>query len=140
MALLHRSFAYMDGLIDPPSSLHRLDAHGLQQKAQTEHLWIVGPPLMAAAFFRQEADALYVGKLAVHPKAQGEGYGRALILAAEALARKLGCPVLRLETRVELTGNHAAFARMGFVKTAETAHPGYDRPTAITMEKPVTRT
>lgn len=125
----------MDGVIDPPSSLHRLNASGLEQKARTEHLWIVGPPLVACAFFREEPGALYVGKLAVHPDAQGAGHGRALIRAAESLARDLALPALRLETRVELTGNHGAFARMGFVKIAETAHPGFERATAITMEK-----
>lgn len=54
---------------------------------------------------------------------------------AETLARRDGNSKLRLETRVELTENHAAFGRMGFVKVSETAHAGFDRPTSITMEK-----
>ncbi len=33
LALLHRAFAFMEGRIDPPSSLHRLDAAGLAAKA-----------------------------------------------------------------------------------------------------------
>jgi phosphinothricin acetyltransferase len=44
---------------------------------------------------------------------------------------------LELETRIELTENHATFARMGFIKTAETAHPGYERPTSIKMRATV---
>lgn len=135
--LLHVSFRYMEGLIDPPSSLHRLDPPGLAAKALTEHLWIVDPPLVACAYFRETTEALYIGKLAVHPKMQGQGLGRALILAAEKLARDLGLPRLQLETRIELTDNHAVFARLGFAKTGEKVHEGFDRPTSITMEKPL---
>ncbi|RUY90914.1 GNAT family N-acetyltransferase, partial [Mesorhizobium sp. M7A.F.Ca.CA.003.01.2.1] len=36
---------------------------------------------------------------------------------------------------IELTANHAAFARLGFRETGRTAHDGYARPTSITMRK-----
>ena len=55
--------------------------------------------------------------------------------AAEALARAAGKPVLELQARVELTGNQAAFSRLGFVETERTAHAGYNRPTSVTMRK-----
>ena len=42
---------------------------------------------------------------------------------------------LELQTRIELTENHATFGALGFKKIAETAHPGYSRPTSITMRK-----
>ena len=45
--------------------------------------------------------------------------------------------MLELSTRIELVENHATFARMGFAKTAETAHEGFDRPTSIVMRAPV---
>ncbi|SPF80202.1 GNAT family N-acetyltransferase [Pseudoprimorskyibacter insulae] len=135
LALILDSFAYMDGVIDPPSSAHRLTPASMAQKARDEHLYLVGAPPVACAFFRPEPDALYVGKLAVSPAYQRQGLGAALMAEGEALARRLGLPKLRLETRVELTGNHAAFARMGFVKIAEKAHAGFDRATSITMEK-----
>ncbi|MCB1335577.1 MAG: GNAT family N-acetyltransferase [Roseivivax sp.] len=128
----------MDGVIDPPSSAHRLSVDSLRDRAAAEHLYLVGTdPILACAFFAEQPDALYIGKLAVDPSQQGRGLGRALVAEAEALARRLGLPRLRLETRIELTGNHAAFARMGFVRTAEKAHPGFDRTTSITMEKPL---
>ena len=57
--------------------------------------------------------------------------------AAEDFARDSGHAVLELETRIELTENHETFAAMGFVRTAEHAHAGYDRPTSITMKKPL---
>lgn len=85
---------------------------------------------------RPKDDALYVGKLAVRPGMQGQGIGRALVAAAREEARARGLPALELQTRIELAENHAAFARMGFVKVAETAHPGFARPTSITMRAP----
>ncbi|WGW03163.1 GNAT family N-acetyltransferase [Tropicibacter oceani] len=138
---LHRlimdSFAYMDGVIDPPSSAHQLTPEILARKAQDEHLYLSGDPLTGCGFFAPRPDALYIGKLAIAPGAQGRGLGRAFVAQAEALARDLSLPKLQLETRIELTANHAAFAALGFVTTAHKAHPGFDRPTSITMEKPL---
>ena len=56
-------------------------------------------------------------------------------VTAEAIARDLGKPTLRLETRIELTGNHRRFGAWGFVRTAEKSHAGYDRITFIEMQK-----
>ena len=137
LALILGAFAYMDGVIDPPSSAHRLTPISLAAKAQAEIAYaaIEGQTLLGCVFCRPEAGSLYIGKLAVAPGFQGRGAGRLLLEKAEQLARERGLPELRLETRVELTGNHAAFARWGFVRTGEYAHPGFDRITAIEMRK-----
>ena len=66
---------------------------------------------------------------------RGTGLARQLVDLAGTRARALGFDILELKTRVELVENHAAFARLGFVKTGEAAHPGYDRPTSIIMQK-----
>ena len=42
---------------------------------------------------------------------------------------------LELETRIELTENHAAFAALGYVKTGKTAPSGYDRPIGTTTSR-----
>ena len=140
LALLHRAFAYMEGRIDPPSSLHRLDAAGLAEKARAELCLLAfrDGRLAGCVFCAPRADCLYVGKLAVEPALHGQGIGRALMARAEAEARALGLPALELQTRVELAEIHAAFAAMGFVRTGETAHPGYGRPTSVTMRKVLT--
>jgi GNAT superfamily N-acetyltransferase len=72
----------------------------------------------------------------VRPGLQGLGVGKTLMAAVRAEAKRLGIKMLELQTRIELTENHATFARMGFVKTGETAHAGFDRPTSITMRAP----
>ncbi|MDF2233485.1 GNAT family N-acetyltransferase [Albimonas sp. CAU 1670] len=142
--LIRQAFAYMEGRIDPPSSLGRMDAAALKAKAGEETLLLAhapadgpdgAPRLVGCLFAAERPGALYVGKLAVRPDLQGAGVGAALMGAAEALARARGLPALELQTRVELTGNHAAFARMGFVKVGETRHPGYDRATSLTFRK-----
>ena len=135
LTLIRRAFAGMEGVIDPPSSLHRLTVEGVAEQAVRGEVWVIGRPALACVFLTVQEDALYVGKLAVDPVAQGRGHGRALLNLAEARARALGLPALELQTRVELVGNHAVFRHLGFVQTGESAHPGYDRPTSLTFRR-----
>ena len=136
-ALIMNAFAYMDGRIDPPSSAHRLTPENLREKASVEIgiVAIEDGQLLGCVFCKAEPETLYIGKFAISPKAQGKGLGRLLLTATENLARELGLGTLRLETRIELTDNHAVFGKWGFMKTAENAHAGYDRPTSIEMKK-----
>lgn len=136
-ALIMDAFAYMEGLIDPPSSAHRLTPDNLKEKAgvETGIVAVEGSDLLGCVFCKAEPESLYIGKFAISPRAQGKGVGRLLLAAAEARARELGAPALRLETRIELTANHAIFSKWGFVRTAERSHPGYDRVTQIEMRK-----
>lgn len=136
-ALIHEAFAYMDGVVDPPASGLRLTVEELRAKVRSETGLIVydGGRIVGCAFLAERQDHLYLGKLAVARDYQRHGIGRALLRHAESLAIKAGKPAIQLQTRIELTGNHAAFGRMGFVRTGETAHPGFDRPTSVTMRK-----
>lgn len=137
--LLRRAFAYMDGVIEPPSSVHRLTAADLAAKAQREtgFVAVVDGVLAGCAFVLERETDCYIGKVAVSPALQGRGIGRLLFAAAENHARRRGKQALELQTRIELVGNHAAFGRLGFREIARTAHHGYDRPTSITMRKPL---
>jgi GNAT superfamily N-acetyltransferase len=137
-ALILDAFAFMEGRVDPPSSALRLTARSMAEDAAKGALLLaeLESALAGCVFVRPKGDALYVGKLAVRPALQGQGVGKALVAAARAEARARGLQVLELQTRIELRENHAAFARMGFVKIAETTHPGYVRPTSVTMRAP----
>jgi phosphinothricin acetyltransferase len=134
LALIRAAFAFMDGVIDPPSSMHRLTRESL---AASGEVWALGTPPVACAVFTVRPPVLYVGKLAVAGAARGQGHARALLELAEARARALGLAALELQTRVELAGNQAAFRALGFVETGRTAHPGHDRPTSVTMRRGV---
>ncbi len=133
--LVLRAYAFMDERIDPPSSLHRMDAAAFRQKADDETLIICthNDSLVGCMFCRLDGAWLYVGKVAVDPHWQGQGIGRKLFDQAFSLARRLGATGLELQTRVELTENHRAFEKLGFTKTGQTTHKGYARPTSITM-------
>ena len=137
LALIRRAFAYMDGVIDPPSSAHLLSADSLAEKAKREagFLAVENGRIVGCVFALERARDFYVGKLAVEPALQGQGVGARLMQAVEDLARERDKDAIELQARIELTANHAAFARLGFRETERTAHAGYDRLTSITMQK-----
>ncbi|RWE02698.1 GNAT family N-acetyltransferase [Mesorhizobium sp.] len=137
LALILRAFAYMDGVIDPPSSARLLTPENLMSKAgqETAFLAVENGQVVGCIFALERAKDFYVGKLAVEPGLQGRGIGGRLMQAVEDFARRRGKHAIELQTRIELAANHAAFARLGFRESARTAHEGYDRPTSITMRK-----
>lgn len=139
LALIRTTFAYMEGRIDPPSSMHRLTLAELEVQAETAEVWVIEESgrVVACVMLTPKAGALYLGKLAVAVTHRGRGLARRLVALAEERARALGLPAVELQSRVELTENHSAFAALGFRVAAETAHPGFDRPTSLTFVKPI---
>jgi GNAT superfamily N-acetyltransferase len=138
LTLLHLAFAGMEGRIDPPSSLHRLTENDIDEFAGEEILLGIEneeQELIACLFATVRSDHVYLGKWAVHPAYQKFGCARALMAWVEDTASSYGINKLVLETRIELIENQLIFESLGFVKTEETTHDGYDKPTSITMEK-----
>lgn len=127
----------MEGRIDPPSSLHRLTAADLSASAREGEVWLIGAKPLACMVLTPKGDALYLGKLAVAEAARGQGLARRMIALACDRARDRGLKAVELQTRVELTANHATFRALGFTETGRSAHPGYDRPTSITFRRAV---
>lgn len=139
LRLIRQSFAYMQGRIDPPSSMHRLTPDSIAAHAREQEIWVIedhGMPI-ACVFLTVKPNRLYLGKLAVAQAWRGHGLARTLIAKAEERARDLNLPLLELQTRIELVDNHATFAAMGFAQSGATAHDGYDHPTSLTFSKPV---
>jgi GNAT superfamily N-acetyltransferase len=141
LALIRAAFAYMEGRIDPPSSILRTTTADLEHLSRVGEVWVIPAPgtgaPIACMVLQPRADCLYIGKVAVEAAFRGQGLSRGLIDLAHSRARALGLPVLELQVRVELAENHAIYRRLGFAPHAETAHPGFDRPTSITYRKPV---
>jgi ribosomal protein S18 acetylase RimI-like enzyme len=135
LTLLHDAFAYMDGRIDPPSSLHVLTPQSFTDQTTRGEIWTLGHPPVACVFLTPKPHALYIGKLAVAASQRRQGLARQLIDLAATRARALHLPALELQTRIELTENHATFRALGFAEVARTAHPGYDRPTSLTFHR-----
>lgn len=138
-SLVANAFAYMDGQVDPPSSIYRWSPDVFAAEAQSGAAYLAEDQgaLVGVGFGKVAGDAYHVGKIAVAPEARGKGVAKAIIAMADADTKLHGLAALELESRIELTENHQTFAALGFAKTGETAHHGYDRPTSITMRKPV---
>ncbi|OIQ27106.1 MAG: GNAT family N-acetyltransferase [Alphaproteobacteria bacterium MedPE-SWcel] len=137
LAVMQEAFASVEGRIDPPSSIHQMTLADLVIQSETKEIWCTGTPPEACVILSPTDDAIYISKLAVASSLRRAGLGRQLVDLAVERARALGLPALELQVRIELVENHAAFARMGFVPSGSSAHPGYDRPTSLTMRRPL---
>lgn len=139
LELLLKAFAFMQGRIDPPSSLLRMTSATLKQKAKDEDLFLILRETRPAAclFGHPDGQDYYIGKLAVAEDVRGQGLASLMIDAAVRHARLSGNKGLRLQTRVELRENHRAFRAMGFHLTGASAHPGYARATSLTFRRPL---
>ncbi|MGN6379870.1 MAG: GNAT family N-acetyltransferase [Gaiellales bacterium] len=83
-----------------------------------------------------EPDHLLVENVAVAPRCQGHGLGRLLLDHAEAQARELGLPELRLYTNQAMTENLAMYPRLGYVEAGRNVEHGFAR---VHFRKPVSQ-
>jgi GNAT superfamily N-acetyltransferase len=137
--LLHEAFRYMEGRIDPPTSVETMGIEAIKKKAQDEILIVAHDEgkLVGCAFAALRDDCVFLSKVAVALTSRRQGITRSMLEAADEIARQHGKPFLKLQTRIELVENQVTFGALGFMKVAETAHPGYSRATSITMRRPV---
>lgn len=98
------------------------------------HLLEEGGERLGLIVQRAAADHLYIDILAVAPAAQRRGIGRRLLDFAEAEARRLGLPALRLFTNAKMTENLRFYPRLGYRQTAARREDGFDR---VYFEKPL---
>lgn len=80
----------------------------------------------------RDGAAPLLDNVAVAPRAQGQGVGRALIAHAEAAARRRGAGSLRLYTHEKMIENIALYRRLGFAEIARIDEKGFRR---VYMEK-----
>jgi ribosomal protein S18 acetylase RimI-like enzyme len=76
--------------------------------------------LLSCVYLQTKPDCLYLGMLTVKPSLQAAGLGRHMLHYAEAHARQLGLPVIRMtviNTRTELI---AWYERRGYSDTGQT--------------------
>jgi ribosomal protein S18 acetylase RimI-like enzyme len=138
-AVIRAAFADQGALTEPPSSALRENAEAVAGKIaagggaglEAAGEWV------GAVLWTPQDDALYVGRLAVAPAGRGQGLAARLIAEAEVFARERGFKRLRLHARLALPMNRRLFARLGFTEVERRAHPGYDEPTFVVMEKPI---
>lgn len=73
------------------------------------------------------ADHLLLDNIAVDPACQAQGFGKQLMAFAEAEARRLCLPEVRLYTNALMTENLALYPRLGYRQTDRRMEQGYDR-------------
>ena len=141
-ALIRAAFATQSVATDPPPSAVRETATtvaaSLAADGQGGFAAWHADAMAGCVLWQLQPHGLYLGRLAVHPNHRGRGVAQALVGAVEAQARLLGLPRVVLSTRLVLADNRRLFARCGFAETAQHAHPGYERPTFVDMEKLMT--
>lgn len=137
VALIQRAFGEYRGKLRPESGalLETPDTIRVTMKTGTILLAERAGRIVGCVSVRRKDDCAYAGRLAVEPMERGIGVGRALLAAAEALARQMGSDRLRVDVRLKLRDNRAFFRALGFVEGAERCHPGFSSPTSIEMEK-----
>ncbi len=142
LELLRRAFQEYDGVLDPPSGVHKETLDSVREKMEMgawtlafEHETPVG-----CVWHETRGECVYLGRLAVLPEARGRGIGRALMDEVETQARAEKIYRVQLGVRAALPELRATYERRGYRVTAAQAHAGYREPTYFTLEKELPRT
>jgi len=137
VALLQRAFGEYRGKLRPESGALQETPDTIRAVMKTGTILLAerGGRILGCVSVRRKDDCAYAGRLAVEPMERGIGVGRALVAAAEALARQMGSDRLRVDVRLKLRDNQAFFRALGFVEGAERCHPGFSKPTYVELEK-----
>lgn len=137
VALIQRAFGQYRGKLRPESGALQETPETIREvmKSGTILLAERGGRILGCVSVRPKDGFAYAGRLAVEPMERGIGVGRALLAAAEALARQMGLRRLRVDVRLKLRDNRAFFRALGFVEGAERCHPGFRQPTYVELEK-----
>jgi ribosomal protein S18 acetylase RimI-like enzyme len=135
--LVRTAFAAQGRPTNPPSSALRETTEAIAGKIATGGGFGVfeAGALIAAVLWSLNGDALHVARVSIAPKARGRRLVRSLIAACEAEASRRGVRRMTLKTRLELPENERLFERFGFARLKVEAHPGFEAPTTVVMER-----
>ena len=112
-----------------------LDDHAARTQRGENFLCVDdGRPLAVIALAPEQAGALHIFNIAVHPDAQNRGLLRQLLAFAEARARHHGLLLLTLYTNQLMTRNRAIYVHLGFVEVRTEEASGYS---IVFMQRPV---
>jgi N-acetylglutamate synthase-like GNAT family acetyltransferase len=137
VALIQRAFGAYRGKLRPESGALQESPETIRAVMKTGTILLAerAGRVLGCVSVRRKEDCAYAGRLAVEPMERGIGVGRALLAAAEAVARQMGSDRLRVNVRLKLRDNRAFFRALGFREGAERCHAGFGRPTYVEMEK-----
>jgi GNAT superfamily N-acetyltransferase len=116
---------YIARMGKPPGPM--LDDYARRQRDAQLYMALIGNEPVGVAVLVLAGDHVELNNVAVHPRWQGRGIGRALIAFAEKTARERGVSELRLYTHATMTENIARYGRIGFIETHRETQEGYER-------------
>ena len=117
-------------VLDPPSgAIHEtLDGVRADLEAGGAIAW-VGPDAAGCLRYRQEADHIWVRRVAVLPEFRRRGIARALMEWVHGEAARRELPEVRLGVRRGVVATEKLYRDLGYRSVAEHYHPGYEDPT-----------
>lgn len=123
--------------LDPPSGAGRenLEDVRIDLAGRSGALALVDGRPVGCMRLAESGANLNVRRVAVEPSLQGRGVGTALMAWAEAEARRRGLAAVTVGVRVALPGNIDFYRRLGFEISESHSHPGFGRPTWVSMRK-----
>ena len=136
-ALIQASFEEYRGWLEPESGALRETAETISAAFGDHRILVAesGARLVGCVLAKRDGDALYLGRLSVHPDFRHRGIAGRLLAEIERQARAIGVRALTLGVRISLPGNLRFFEAHGFREIGREAHPGFDHPTSINMAK-----
>lgn len=125
-ALVHEAYCgYIARIGQQPGPM--LEDYVASIAAGAVHVLAEGDAIVGILVLIPERDAMLLDNIAVHPAAQGKGYGRRLLDFAESQARTAGFRAIRLYTHELMTENQTLYRRTGYIETHRAAEQGLKR-------------
>ncbi|MEV5320062.1 GNAT family N-acetyltransferase [Streptomyces sp. NPDC052687] len=90
-------------------------------------VFVTGDPVTGLVVLDAYEDHLFLDSIAVHPDAHGRGVGRRLLRFADAHARVLGLPEIRLYTNAMMWENQKIYPKYGYEVVERRVDGPYDR-------------
>jgi ribosomal protein S18 acetylase RimI-like enzyme len=110
-----------------------------RQVIASAQVWVavLDDQVVGVLVLTETAEGLVLENLAVEPRAQGLGVGKALLLLAESLARQAGRDEIRLFTNILMVENRVLYGRFGYREYDTRIEDGYCRVYMRKRLKPV---
>jgi ribosomal protein S18 acetylase RimI-like enzyme len=120
---------YIERIGKPPAPMladyyDLMQSHQIYVLCQDETSAIVGSIVLGLP---QGSSSVDINNLVVDPSQQGRGFGKALMMCAEDVARDNSRTSLDLYTNVKMYENFALYNRMGFKEIGRRTESGYER-------------
>lgn len=92
-------------------------------------VWVIeeGTTIVGILVLLPKPDHLLLDNIAIVPSRQGLGFGRRLLVFAEAEALRQGYREIRLYTHETMTENQRLYAAIGYAETGRGTEAGYER-------------